>query len=407
MLNIYRNKKSVLVDLLRKVDRRRTHCLYIASCYFNPRSADALIHDLREVVSIDYIEILIDRKTAEAIGKEVLANWLDSNEGLNLFVSKSSRLFHTKGYALLHFDDDEKVASGSLVLGSANVTEAGLCAANGNIECLIDTQEVRHLRGFYESLEEMNWVEIDELDNYEKADVNFQYALISRGYFIHPWSGDINALLAVRYSLTEEGEEKTTTDPAFSSLGFNLDALTVAKSYIDFDPASYRSDQFKVIKRNYGIECRLGYWVPKCIFDSASEGIPGYEFFKKELVKYLKNNVVSIKKSILSDYEVLLKRNLINALPVSPEITFEQKANELISGRREELLSRVFNKYQRFEFPYDVSDVSSISAIYDEITETSLSKLKKNKAQKAWLACIESVSFKPLASFDNWQRDDD
>jgi len=63
-INIKSLKKKNLVGLLLKTDKRRYHCLYLASCYFTPDAAESVINDVRQSIYLSKVVVYIDRKIA-------------------------------------------------------------------------------------------------------------------------------------------------------------------------------------------------------------------------------------------------------------------------------------------------------------------------------------------------------
>ena len=164
-INIRSLKKSKLIELLMKSpDKRRRHCLYIASCYFTPDSARSLINSMNEAINLTETKIYIDRKTASYIGKPILLKFCNSFKHIevNLYAVETAHLFHTKAYAIISKDDDNLIVCGSLVIGSANLTGSGLTSKYGNIESLLDTQDDDLLNQFTEQILSLKLLSINQ-----------------------------------------------------------------------------------------------------------------------------------------------------------------------------------------------------------------------------------------------------
>jgi hypothetical protein len=411
MLNHSNNKKIKLIEMLTKVDKSKYYKLYLASCYFTPEAAKNLINEINKSINILEINIYIDIKSALKIGKSELIKW---NKKLNnkfqkqygidftevyFYAVEHSSLFHSKGYALTEIDEEGKylMTSGSLVVGSANLTGNGLTSINGNIECLLDTQNTSVIAEFINSLENnLNWKWLSDIEYFEDPkSLSFMYAMLQEGEFIHPWSDNLNSLLTVKYKLSELGMERTKTDPAFLQRGFNMESLSVSKNYIDFNVADYLSDDFKKMKRNYGIECHLGHWIPKDLYEKFSGQVKGFEKFKSEFKSYFNNNnVLQISKIISEEYRALLRDGIIEKSVKKPQNMFSSKVKELVDS--EVKLLRIFTKIENYDLPYDISDASNIKGLFEEITNFSNSKKRKNYGVRAWLAGVNSVSLTAL-----------
>lgn len=397
MLNKKSRKTSSLLRMLAKVKPRKKYYFYIASCYFTTKAADKLIKDVLSKFPIEEIYFYIDRKSALAIGKESLQAWVDKYDDMvRVYPVCHSSLFHTKGYALVGFDRNDNVATGSLVIGSANLTGNGLVNDNGNIETLIDTQDNEIILDWVLGLDGLKWIEIDELESFDdKADISFQYAMLMEGEFIHPWSGDLRSLLAVKYSLNEKGKLLTKTPAVLSGVGFDLDSASISKSYIeDFSVKKYLSDEFNNLKRNYGIECKLGYWIPKNVFETLFRKGKGFEKFNGDLERYFNSKSNLICDRIRDEYHVLLQDGVIDKISYDPALSFSDKFRDLLQDDKK--LMRLYSRLEKYEMPYGIEDSDGISDLFEEITLTADGKKKKNIGQKAWLAGIESLSLQAL-----------
>lgn len=407
MLNQSLRKKSNLLKMLGKVKPRSKYYLYIATCYFKTDAADNLIKAVRAQFPIEDVYIYIDRKSALAIGKEALQTWVVKyGDQVGVYPISHSSLFHSKGYALISFDKNENIVSGSLVIGSANLTGSGLVRnKGGNIETLIDTQDKKVLEEWIIGLEDLNWMELEDLEDFSSAgDIDFQYAMLQEGEFIHPWSGDLRSLLAVKYSLNEKGKRLTKTPEVLSGVGFDLDAASISKSYIeDFSARDYLSDEFNNLKRNYGIECRLGYWIPKNVFDRLFKKGRGFEAFKGDLEDYCKARGNSICESIRAEYSILLRDGVIDRVSYDPAEGFLEKFRDLL--RDDEKLMRLYSRLARYEMPYGIEDSVGISSLFEEILQTAEGKKKKNMGQRAWLDGVEGLSLQSLR--DSLDLDED
>ena len=119
-INIKIKKSRKFLELLLKgVDRRRKHDLYLASCYFSPDSAIKLISEiLNNNIKLESVFLYIDRRTALAVGKIKLQDVCNRFTDLNvqLFAVDSIGLFHTKAYAIISNDNDG-IYRGSLIVG--------------------------------------------------------------------------------------------------------------------------------------------------------------------------------------------------------------------------------------------------------------------------------------------------
>lgn len=389
-------KKRTLVDLLLTTpDRRRSHYIYLTSCYFTIQSARNLINEINKTLNVSDYYIYIDRKTAVAIGKDELECFANSfrNADVTLYAVETTTLFHSKAYAAISYDDEGEIYCGSLVVGSANLTGNGIIRRNGNIESMLETQEIEHLVEFTEQLDSLHSIPIEEIEEFEKSDsFSFKYALLQEGVFIHKWADNLANNLSIRYHLNTDGKERLG-DSAFSSAGFNIATATISKQYFKFDYKPPHLDNSENLSRKYGIETYLGYWVP---YEAAESLIDKEKFkkFKKKLKKQLQVEIKDIKQRIQHDYETLCTEGIIDESDIDMPESFEIKANKLLDNDFK--LMRIFNKYETFYLPFDINQKEEIEELFDEMLELVESRKAKNTSMKAFLKAIKSASLDEL-----------
>lgn len=390
--NIKNCKKSNLIELLStNIDKRRKYYVFLTTCYFSPDSAKAVITDLSKILKIAEIYIYIDRKTAIAIGKEKLKKFINSyNNDFNveLYAVDSHNLFHSKAYAAISYDGDQ-INCGSLVIGSANLTGNGITSRNGNIESLLETQETDHLINFTRQLDLLNTLSIDDIDDFNDADkLNFKYALLQEGFFIHKWSDNLAQYLSVRYYLNDSGKERIS-DSAFSRAGFSIETATISKRYFNFDYNPPHLDKAKTLTKQYGIETYLGYWIP---YKAAESLIDQTEFdkFRKNLEQQLTKQLSHIKENIQEDLDFLCSEKVIDKPESNIPESFEDKTKKLLGNDFK--LKRIFSKYEAFQLPYDISQKDEIEELFNEMLDLIESRKKKNTSMKAFLRAIDTVS---------------
>ena len=165
-------KKRSLIDYLTKeIQPNNSYHLILVSCYLNLDSVDELIESLKQSANLTKISIYIDRGTAIKIGKKDISdriNKISQNLGfkINFKIAKTANLFHAKAYCLLADDN----SNGSLVLGSANLTDNGLIGGYGNIELLYETYDIEHIINFYSDLTRssiLEFINVSELENFD------------------------------------------------------------------------------------------------------------------------------------------------------------------------------------------------------------------------------------------------
>ncbi len=85
----------------------------------------------------------------------------------------------------------------------------------------------------------------------------------------------------------------------------------ISKSYFEFEYKSPLTEFVTDIKRRFGVETYLGYWVPKKIIDEIFAG-HGFDDFKERLSTSLKEQREAMAEAIRNDRENLVRLNLIN-----------------------------------------------------------------------------------------------
>jgi len=299
-------------------------------------------------------------------------------------------LFHTKAYALISFEG-KNIYRGSLVIGSANLTGNGVINKNGNIESIIDTQDIVLLDEFVSQMTKLKLLKIDEIDKFKSSNsFNFRYALIQEGSFIHKWTDNLEQYLSVRYYLNENGRTKVANE-SFTNAGFNMETATISKRYFNFDYEPPHLEGTENLTRNYGIETYLGYWIPNSALESLFEK-DQFELFKSTLNKQLSAQMENIENSIQSDLVYLKSENVIQITDSEPVELLKSKVKDLQTNELK--LKRIFSKYEIFSLPFDISQKKQIDELFEEMLSYIDSRKKKNIAMKAFLGAIRVSSLK-------------
>lgn len=395
----FNEKKKNLLKLLSNVDKKRKYNFYIATCYFDLRTASYLIKDIyKERINIETVEIYIDKKEVFRIGKNNIQQWLNRvnkkySFNIYLFPVVAPKLFHTKVYALIACN----FLSGVLICGSANLTSAGLASNNGNIESFIRTRSQSILKSFKKSLSELKIHDLDNIDSFSDSDtLDFKYALLRSGYFLHTWSGSLNRELGIKFMLSDKGKEKIKDVPLLKKLrvelGFELSQASISKSYLNFSYNPPLLENIKNLKKNFGIETYLGYWVPISVINRCL-GNEEFENFKCNLFNAIEKQQKLIIDSIKKDYDILCKLELIEKLNNSPEESFLKKVEKLKD--KETKLWRLYYRYELIELPYDFSQYKEIEELYDNLIETCEDKTS-NYTIRAVYRAINEKNLHPI-----------
>ena len=395
-LHIKSGKKQCLIERLCQIDKRRYHTLHLCSCYFDDDAARKLITELQAFVHISDVKIYIDRRAAIEYGGAYLQEFCDSFQDFEVSMKavESNNLFHSKVYALIAFDDHGSIVSGSIILGSANLTGAGLIRRGGNFECLIDSQDADILDQHLSQIENLTVLSPQQLNKFSrKEEFSFKYALLQSGIFLHKWNDNLEQYLSIRYRLSDNGKSRIT-DQSLEVAGFNIETATVSKRYFRFDYVPEHLDNTENLLRNYGIETYLGHWLPYSVSESMLD-TDALNTFKERLMSEIKRQGVEIETNITQDYQYLLNEGLIEEPEVNPVKSFKKKIDGLT--KNELKLKRIYSKYEVFYLPFDIKQKEDIVYLFDEMINVSECRKRKNRTMKALL---ESYATFSIETFD-------
>lgn len=395
-LHIRSMKKQCLAEMLGRIDKRRYHTLHLCSCYFDDDAARKLITEVQKFTRISDVRIFIDRRAAIEYGGDYLQKFCNSFQDVEVSINavESNNLFHSKVYALVAFDDHGSVVSGSIVLGSANLTGAGLIRRGGNYECLIDSQDAEILEEHLSQLNKLKVLSPQQLNRFSrKEEFSFKYALLQSGLFVHKWNENLEQYLSIRYRLSENGKSRIT-DQSLEVAGFNIETATVSKRYFRFDYVPEHLDNTENLLRNYGIETYLGHWLPHSVSESMFDA-NALDIFKERLFSEIDKQGNEIERNIQKDYEYLLQEGLIEEPEINPVDSFKSKLDSLTNNKLK--LKRIYSKYELFYLPFDIQQKDDILYLFDEMIDVAESRKRKNRTMKAFL---ESYAAFSIEKFD-------
>ncbi|HEY9851106.1 MAG TPA: phospholipase D family protein [Leptolyngbyaceae cyanobacterium] len=429
-LLVHQNKICKLVNLLQKgVEQNKTYNLTIVSCYFNPESIKRLIDEIKnQNIQLVSLDIYVDRGDALKIGKEELLKWLlcvKQQIATQLYIFNKYYLFHPKAYCLsVH----KSFYRGSLVVGSANITENGLSGQWGNLELLIDTQEPDSISKFFidlsnlkrdftliEKLEEFDYIEDFEQHINDENDYLFEYYLLKCGYLVHKWDEKLS--FNVFYELIKQNKSSDSEEQEIKDiLGEGEREINVTKAKKSLTIRYFKKDIYKIYKLynlnktirtdilgDYGVETVLGYWIPKQIVNSLKNQQKQdiFEKFHKDLIG-LEEKLVEVLDLVRKDWESLKNNGKINNSSPSPVENFEENFKKIISDSK--LLERIYYRYAIIELPYHISQDIEIKEMYKSLIQTCDKKHKYSKYSKENLtsrAVREANSTKDLNKIIN------
>ena len=322
---------------------------------------------------------------------------VQEKDGLDAMIKKHGNLhvypvrgnfFHTKAYCLVSYDDwnseDAPVTGGCLAIGSANLTGLGLVTPYGNVESLVVSEDLSQIEEFIGSLNNINWMEFYELHTYEDSDeYDFRHDFLSQGKFAYKYTTNMNDYLAIKYNLSHEAliQQQQGFEGLGIPAGFETETSTIRKLYFDFDISPYRPTGYRNLRRNYGIECYLGHWIPEIVVPSLEN--EDFRKFKTELFLQIRDRLESITLEIRNDYNTLTDEGIIETGADNGESSerFIRKVNELEEDVKR--LHRIWSQLEFNDLPYDRNDTQGIDQIYGSIITTIGLSKRKNSTKRA------------------------
>lgn len=404
------DKKEFLIDYLTKYvwDYQNYH-LVLVSCYFKLDSAKDLIDSLRNrKIRIKRVYIYIDRGSAIDIGKYDILKWIIKNSielklDIKFKISKTSNLFHAKAYCLL----SEDYKNGSLVLGSANLTNKGLIGTSGNIELLYETYNIDHILAFCKDLESSNaleFIDVSQLEEFDKEnDYYFKFALLQEGYFVKPIESNKN-LLSFKYIFNEKGQREYKTKE-YNELGFEDKNNHSANYFKDIESVIKKiclkyNPGYHIDWGKYGIKTDFGYWIPKHIvsylnknYGSTSKDI---ELCKIEIRKELEKHLPSAKDEMQKQWNDLLIKDWLTD-EFKPSLTLEkaenilkEKINLFINNLDEYLL-----RYYIVEIQFDFVNLDWIQYLFNTLEQACIKKIGERYYGREFDMGLDEESISP------------
>ena len=391
-------KKSEVYDWLSTYDNRSKATLVIHTCYL-----DNDIKGLKEFVSyvrqrcnrLEKIELYIDSKELNKHYYE-LVRWNSALRGIEreIYAVRCDKIFHSKAYAIINFDENGSVRKGGLVVGSGNLTGNGLVNPSGNIESFLGTDDVDEIQDFYQRTKQLNPIPISK---WQKTERNLPGIVVNLGTFIHLWTDNDHTkqYLTLKFNLTEKGKQQIReVQNLLQERGYDIDSNTISHNYFNWIDSAV---SIKGWKKNYMIESLLGYWMPKVVFNKMVVDAcdKGFVSFKNRLLANLEEQLKTHKEEMDDAYKMFRKSKIIKKETCLPSKKIENKIEEL--KKDEDLLKRYYYKYEEFDFPYDCSKPKE----YDEM----IKKVFKSLKFSADISRSKSVIKKAFYAFIDGDRD--
>mgnify|MGYP000034050595 FL=1 len=386
--------ENLISGLKNSIDARKKHHFTIFTCYLSENLKDLknFFDKISGEIRITGISLHIDSRQCIKSGICKLQSFqekFNKNYGedfLNIYAIDTPKIFHSKAYILQSEDE----LSGAIALGSANFSKSGLFAnKNGNFESLIINNDQDLINDFL-NIEKINKYikELHQLEEFKTENYAFKLAILEEGRFVRKWSGSINQYFTTKFTLTEKGKEQIQGG-ILSNLGFEIDAETISKQFINFSEinTNYHDNFQRLLGK--GLETSAGYWLPnKLLWDLLDDKlIHNFYDIIKDLVK---KQTTGIKDELTRVYEQLLAEEYITA-GTPPIQMIDEKLEQLKEDNIR--LERFYHRYSVIDLPYDFSThKEEIEDLYDELVEVSKNKKRANLSSKLVLKAINRLN---------------
>ena len=383
----YNKKKSLIDYLLKDLNKYELYHLILVSCYFNLESAKTLIKSLQtESVDITKVSIYIDRGSAIKIGKDNILKWIKETSislelEINFKIPKTSNLFHAKAYCLLSDD----YTDGSLVLGSANLTMKGLINQHCNIETLYNTQDIKHIRDFYEQLNDgsiLKFINVSQLEEFDKEDdYYFKYALLQEGFFVQLNDVTLSDLLSFKYKFNQNVQTKTFKEKSKDhkvktkkdgTVNYFENIISDIESIILKYNANYKIQWGK-----YGIKTDFGYWIPKHLVSYLEEfESNNIELCKKAIREILEDYIDTAKYEMQEAWNDFFREDwLADNFKYELDLTEAKEHLKNIIKKFLSHLDECLVRYHIVKFDFDFTNSDEIKHLFNILQQSCIKKL--------------------------------
>ena len=391
------------------------HELLILSCYVNFDSIRSLIEKIADEVNLMPVVVLFDYNEVFKLGAAETAKRLNYMAGglqrrtrpvsleWGAVGMPSGTLIHAKGYAIVQRNASGELVGGTLLTGSANLTQRGFGLSEGgpaNVELGYITARQADIKAFVDIFEKLHASEdfrkdlsLLEFDGPEQ----FKYALLSSGVFLSKWSGNLNALVGMRFPLSQESRRVVAvTAPELRRRGFDTEQNTLTKNYLDLSGESLRKQFPRQFTRDYTIETSIGRWCPKPVWDVVEELLTDehaefLDAFRRAASDERLDQASDVAES---DLQFLIERKLVR-----PTTGLVERWTAKLKNLRdqEERLRRIWRGYSAFPFPFPFRRDDALAfEVYDSLRDSIDSSRRSNFAIEKVEDCEESNSLRKL-----------
>lgn len=360
---------------------------FAITCYFNPKTAEELIRQIKQILGSRLVEVHILLDVNEWIKQCVnrdefvhticqIASLAKGNVSFTP-ISYDNKLFHAKSYALINseFTSTADNDNGFAIVTSGNLTVSGL---TNNIEIGHVVRETNSLNDFITlfSFLRDNFAVSPEQEA-EHREFQLAVKVLSSGNFYHKWHPSFD--LIFRLTLSRQ-EKKRLHDLANNKeTKRKLEDFLLKKiKTIQRNPINIQS-VFKVCPRvipadfwaTYSIETLLGQWVPseisKLIDQEVEQSLQLFEPILEEIstpekideyIKILRNYVDKKLKEQVID---------LNADNLAAIETWQKRVKRFFTDKN--LLKAFICKYEKINLPISQMEREFILTLYQRIKD--------------------------------------
>ena len=374
--------------------KKSRHELWILSCYIDIDLIESYVSHLLESVRITAVYLAFNFSEIYKLGpietKDKLLSVQSNLKKIEVdFEWKplvSSRLVHSKGYAIIQRVNDE-VEDGVVLITSANFTKPGF--KGGNIEIGYISTKKRDLNDFVIKYDYLWDVAGTDISNaiFKENDYLFKFALLSSGVFIHKWSGSLSQQIGIKYELTELAKEKGAIAPELAAVGFET-GDTFSRQVLNLSELPEKEVPSSFIKR-FTIETYWGRWCPFDAWKRLSSAFEGSEEFIEEFQSAVKDEILrGIKNDAYLVQEQLVEQGLIKKVKEDHLNRWINRVQEL--GSNVDRLERIFTGYEVHKLPYSIEQKTDIIELFESLEETIELSKAKNIAKEKIMSAISS-----------------
>ncbi len=354
--------------------KQRRHELWILSCYVDLGLVEEYVDYLLKSIRLTDVYLAFNFAEIYKAGPidtekklySIQKNLNDRNIEFEWRTLASSKLVHSKGYALIQRSDD-KISGGVVLVTSANFTAPGFKGDNVEIGYLSNRKiDVQNFEKAYDYLWDNLGVDVSTAI-FKQEKYLLKFALLSSGLFLHKWSGSLSQDVGIKYKLTELAKEKGTIAPELAAVGFET-GDTFTRQVLQLGDLPQKEVPRSFITR-FTIETYWGRWCPSCAWNTLSETFEGAKQFVAQFKEATKESIMSkTKNKALEIHNGLIKEALIK--PVKPDHldNWVLRIQELRKNYRR--LERFFTGYEAHELPYTIEQKSDVIDLFGSIEES-------------------------------------